>query len=162
MAKQKHTPKRVSRGSAKTHLKSSTPPKEGSAGATPPSRAGGGNTTPNEAEVREGLTRRDSESGRPSGSAAGNASTTGSNVTREAPKTRLKTAILKPARKASEKAVATRDREPVSASAKTVTTGRATKGKPKRVVLTPYRGGSLRRDLVESVVSKVLARHEKK
>lgn len=43
-----------------------------------------------------------------------------------------------------------------------VATRRTAKGEPVRVVLAPYRGGSLRRDRVESVVSTVLARHRKK
>jgi len=47
-------------------------------------------------------------------------------------------------------------------SAQHVTTRRTADGKSTRVVLAPFRGSSLRRDRVESVVSTVLAKHKKK
>jgi hypothetical protein len=70
--------------------------------------------------------------------------------------------LKKESAKVAKKTTKKKASEASPASAQQVAIRRTAEGKLVRVVLTPYRGGSLRRDRVESVVSSVLARHEKK
>lgn len=153
MAKQEKTSPRVARVASKTILKKSASKIAKSVAGSALAQTRSGKTTSAKVAKPASSVLRDGKSGSAPRSVAGSVltqRTAAKGATTSSPKS----ATGKTAKKATSGAA--------SAPTQHVATRRTADGKPVRVVLTPYRGGSLRRDHVESVVSTVLAKHKKK
>lgn len=166
MAKQEKTSTRVARTASKTLAKPSASPTVKSVAGSALSQSRTGKATSSKVATRASSVLRDTESGSAARSMAGSVLTQRRDAKTAPSKSSPKPKPSRSAKKAGKKAVkkAVKKEESVAGAALTqhVATRRTADGKPVRVVLTPYRGGSLRRDRVESVVSTVLARHKKK
>lgn len=146
MPKQEKTSARVARTAAKALTKPSASAQTKSIAGSALSQVRAGKMFSPKAAKHASAVLRDDKSGPAVGSMAGSVLTQRPDATKKVPA------------KAAKKAASTAG----PALAQQVATRRTTDGKLVRVVLMPYRGGSLRRDRVESVVSSVLARHKKK
>lgn len=152
MAKQEKTSTRVARVASKTLTNPSASAKAKSVAGSALSQTHAEKVTSSKVAKRASSVLRNGKSGAAARSVAG-------SVLTQRPGAKKGASSPKPApKKTAKKATGMAG----SALTQHVATRRTTDGKLVRVVLTPYRGGSLRRDRVESVVSTVLARHKKK
>jgi len=150
MTKHEKTSARVGRTAAKTLTTKSKSAKTKAVAGSALSQTRTEKTTSAKTAKRASAVLRDGKSGPAARSIAG-------SVLKQRPAVKKK-APAEAAKKSAKKSASAAG----SALTQHVATRRTPDGKPVRVVLTPYRGSSLRRDRVESVVSSVLARHKKK